>query len=170
MPGVGFWHLKVAGLVIGGAALCCVQAAAENLEFALAQAYNNNPQLLAQRALLRATDEQVPQALSFWRPTVNFTGQVGMATSSLESPGRAVGTNSLRVHEITRPDALVFQASQPIFRGGRTEADHVLGDLLRRGAAAGTSCPLLRLAYTAIKAYEARAAREGARATDTHVR
>ena len=46
-------------------------------------------------------------------------------------------------------------------RRGRTEADHVLGDLLRRrggGPAGGPS--LLRAAYIAVKAAEARAARE----------
>jgi len=95
---------------------------AQTLTQALAEAYNNNPQLLAQRALLRATDEQVPQALAFWRPTVNFTGQVGIATSSLEEPGLPTGANSRRFHEITRPDSLVLQGSQPIYRGGRTEA------------------------------------------------
>ncbi len=109
----------LAGLM---AVLAGSSSQAQTLTQALAEAYNNNPQLLAQRALLRATDEQVPQALSFWRPTVNFTGQVGIATSSLESPGLPVGTNSRRLHEITRPDALIFQANQPIYRGGRTEA------------------------------------------------
>lgn len=46
-------------------------------------------------------------------------------------------------------------------RGGRTEADHILGDLLRRrgGAEAGDRS-LLRVAYVALKAAEARAARE----------
>jgi 2-dehydropantoate 2-reductase len=50
-------------------------------------------------------------------------------------------------------------------RGGRTEADHVLGDLLRRRAS--TPPPdqsLLRLAHTALKAQEARAARASAAA------
>jgi 2-dehydropantoate 2-reductase len=48
-------------------------------------------------------------------------------------------------------------------RGGRTEADHVLGDLLRRrGAAPGADRSLLRIAYVALKAQEARAAREKA--------
>jgi 2-dehydropantoate 2-reductase len=46
-------------------------------------------------------------------------------------------------------------------RGGRTEADHILGDLLRRrGDVAAGDHSLLRLAYTAIKASEARTARE----------
>ena len=46
-------------------------------------------------------------------------------------------------------------------RRGRTEADHILGDLLRRrGGAADGDRSLLRVAYTAVKAAEARAARE----------
>jgi 2-dehydropantoate 2-reductase len=46
-------------------------------------------------------------------------------------------------------------------RGGRTEADHILGDLLRRrGDAPAADHSLLRLGYTALKASEARMARE----------
>jgi 2-dehydropantoate 2-reductase len=46
-------------------------------------------------------------------------------------------------------------------RWGRTEADHVLGDLLRRrGGALDGDRSLLRVAYVAVKAAEARAARE----------
>src|SRR5207244_4395700 len=85
---------------------------AQTLTQALAEAYYTNPQLLAQRALLRATDEQVPQALAGWRPTVNFTGQVGMATSSLEAQSTAAalaaGATRTSSHAITRPDALTF--------------------------------------------------------------
>src|SRR5215475_3583388 len=113
----------LAGLVV---ALASTSPRAQTLTQALAETYNNNPQLLAQRALLRATDEQVPQALSFWRPTVAFTGQVGIATTSLERPPTAaelaVGTTRSVAHEITRPNLLQFQATQPIYRGGRTEA------------------------------------------------
>src|SRR5919201_525646 len=93
--------------IVGTCAASAPQA--QTLTQALAEAYNTNPQLLAQRALLRATDEQVPQALSFWRPTVNFTGQVGYSTSSLETPGLG-GRNSSRVHEILRPNTLNIQA------------------------------------------------------------
>jgi 2-dehydropantoate 2-reductase len=46
-------------------------------------------------------------------------------------------------------------------RRGHTEADHVLGDLLqRRGGAQGGGRSLLRAAYVAVKAAEARAGRE----------
>jgi 2-dehydropantoate 2-reductase len=48
-------------------------------------------------------------------------------------------------------------------RRGRTEADHILGDLLRRrGGAADGDRSLLRVACVAVKAAEARAARERA--------
>jgi outer membrane protein len=106
--GVGW----LAGLVGG---LAGTSSHAQTLTKAFAEAYETNPQLLAQRALLRATDEQVPQALSFWRPAVNFTGQVGLSTNSLQRP-------ATRQHLILRPDLLQFQANQPIYRGGRTEA------------------------------------------------
>jgi 2-dehydropantoate 2-reductase len=46
-------------------------------------------------------------------------------------------------------------------RRGRTEADHVLGDLIRRrGVVSDGDRSLLRVAYIAVKAAEARAARE----------
>ena len=43
-------------------------ARADTLEGALALAYQNNPSLNAQRAGIRATDENVPQALAGYRP------------------------------------------------------------------------------------------------------
>ena len=50
---------------------------ADTLEAALAQAYQNNPQLNSQRALVRATDEGVPQALSGYRPKISATASLG---------------------------------------------------------------------------------------------
>jgi outer membrane protein len=101
-------------------ALLATSSQAQTMTQALAEAYNTNPQLLAQRALLRATDEQVPQALSFWRPTVNFTGQAGISANSIQS-APTVGVTDRR-HVQLRPNLLEFQAIQPIYRGGRTEA------------------------------------------------
>jgi outer membrane protein len=46
------------------------------LPAALIQAYRNNPQLNAQRAATRATDENVPTALSGYRPRVIGTGSL----------------------------------------------------------------------------------------------
>ncbi len=52
-------------------------ARAETLESALVQAYQNNPTLNSQRALVRATDEGVPQALSGYRPKVTLNASGG---------------------------------------------------------------------------------------------
>ena len=54
---------------------------ADTIEAALVRAYQNNPQLNAQRAQVRATDENVPQALSGYRPKVAVT-----ASACLNSP------------------------------------------------------------------------------------
>ncbi len=96
-------------------ALAAGSARAQTLTQALAEAYNTNPQLLAQRALLRATDEQVPQALSGWRPTVNFTGQVGGARGGLIEP-------SVSAFSTYYQNSLSLQITQPVYSGGRTVA------------------------------------------------
>src|SRR3954465_12549902 len=51
-------------------------AGATQLADALVGAYQTNPQLQAERATLRATDELVPQALSGYRPRVFLNGAV----------------------------------------------------------------------------------------------
>src|SRR5665811_1429347 len=52
-------------------------ALADTIEAALVRAYQNNPQLNAQRAAVRSTDENVPQALSGYRPKVSLTASAG---------------------------------------------------------------------------------------------
>jgi 2-dehydropantoate 2-reductase len=63
---------------------------------------------------------------------------------------------------LTDPESLVTASMLgDIDRRGRTEADHVLGDLLRRRGSISEGDPsLLRVAYIAVKAAEARVARE----------
>ena len=65
------------------------------------------------------------------------------------------------VRQLTHPQSKVTASMLgDLERGGRTEADHILGDLLhRRGAEAEGDRSILRIAYTVIKAAEARAAR-----------
>jgi len=53
------------------------QVGAETIESALARAYQNNPQLNAQRAIVRQTDEGVAQALSGYRPTLSANASLG---------------------------------------------------------------------------------------------
>jgi TolC family type I secretion outer membrane protein len=94
---------------------CGAPATAQTLTEALSYAYNNNPQLLAQRALLRATDEQVPQALSGWRPTVTFTGEGGENRSGF-AQGGPTQFSSYQTRELD------LRITQPVYNGGHTEA------------------------------------------------
>lgn len=91
-------------------------ASAQTLEEALAAAYNNNPSLAAARAALRATDEQVPQALSGWRPTVTVNGSIG--SSAIRSPSSS-GTNKGQHRD---PRSVDITVEQPLYQGGRTGA------------------------------------------------
>src|ERR1700730_16613876 len=77
-------HLFAACAV--GAVLVAGGARADTLGEALIDAYNGNPQILSERANLRAIDEGVSQALSGWRPTVTFTGSGGVQRSETQ-PG-----------------------------------------------------------------------------------
>ncbi|WP_135468046.1 TolC family outer membrane protein [Crenalkalicoccus roseus] len=90
-------------------------ARAQTLQEALALAYANNPTLLAARAQLRAVDENVPQALAGWRPTVSITSSVGV----IDSQARQAGITR-EADRTTTSNALTI--TQPLFRGGRTVA------------------------------------------------
>ena len=52
-------------------------ALADTIEAALVRAYQNNPQLNAQRAQVRSIDENVPQALAGYRPKAALTATAG---------------------------------------------------------------------------------------------
>jgi len=89
------WRTKsavVATAVIAGAIISCAQTFADTLESAMAQAYVNNPQLNAQRAVVRATDEGVPSALAGYRPRAAVTANVGM--QSLSTTTREIGSST----------------------------------------------------------------------------
>ena len=92
-------------------------AGAQTLQEALAQAYNNNPTLLAARAQLRAVDENVPQALAGWRPTVVLAGSYGFSDTRITAANTGAVVQGQR-----QPTAATATVTQPLFRGGRTVA------------------------------------------------
>ena len=96
----------IASLALGGVAVAagCTLAAADTLEWALVQAYQNNPSLNAQRASLRATDENVPQALSGYRPKISITSTDGFQYSDTlsNSVDQQVFPNSVTYSSIAR--------------------------------------------------------------------
>jgi outer membrane protein len=107
---------------VGGGDSVCGAAYADTftLRDALGVAYETNPQLDADRASLRATDENVAQANAGWRPTLNAGGTYGY--QELSAPGTNSSLQAIPAsteHPITGQVTL----SEPIFRGGRTYAE-----------------------------------------------
>ncbi|MCC7347296.1 MAG: TolC family outer membrane protein [Variibacter sp.] len=90
-----------------------VRGGVTTLPAALAAAYTNNPQLNAERARVRSTDENVPQALSGYRPTVSVTADVGVAYSEQQA------TSGLSQGQ-TAPRGVGLTATQTLFNGLRT--------------------------------------------------
>jgi outer membrane protein len=93
-----------------------------SLNEALAATYSYQPALQAERAKLRATDENVPAALSGWRPTVQMNGAVGWG----DGTGRAfsfVNRSTLTTPNARLIASAALQAQQPIYTGGKVQAN-----------------------------------------------
>jgi outer membrane protein len=124
-------HRRAVGSLILGAAIVvavCRVCAADTLEWALVQAYQNNPSLNAQRAALRATDENVPQALSGYRPKLSVTATGGYNYSSTLSHtvNQASFPNTVSYSDIGDDFAsrgIGATATQTLFNGFQT-ANH----------------------------------------------
>lgn len=104
-------RLPIGGLVLL-AAMIGADASAQTLREALALAYQTNPQLDAARAQLRAVDEGVPQAQAGWRPTVTVSAFAGVEDSN---------RNVTRDQDLV-PRSAGVNITQPLYRGGRTQA------------------------------------------------
>lgn len=92
-------------------------AVADTIEGALVRAYQANPQLNAQRASVRATDENVPQALSGYRPRVAVTASGGVEYTDVTS---GVGPGAIRLQGTQIPRAIGITGSQTLFNGNQT--------------------------------------------------
>ena len=86
-------------------------ARAETLNEALASAYKVNPRLEAARATLRATDEEVPRAISGYRPTVTGNADTSFQHTTTQPSTIANGSSNPRGYSV--------QLVQPLFRGFR---------------------------------------------------
>jgi outer membrane protein len=91
---------------------------------ALAATYSNQPALQAERAKLRATDENVPTALAGWRPTVVMAGTVGYGDGFNRTLSRSGGLSTF-LNTRTERDIATAQATvtQPLYNGGKTQAN-----------------------------------------------
>ncbi len=118
----------IIALAMGGS------ARAQSLEQAITAAYVNNPTLNAQRAAVRANDENVPKALSGYRPTI--TGAASGARTALTTytppqttggfaSGAANGSITIaipgaRYNSILNQSSFSLNLNQNVYNGFRT--------------------------------------------------
>ena len=86
-PERGFQRAWLMPCIVAISSLVVIDpSAAETLPEALVKAYQTNPQLNAERARQRGTDENVPQALAGYRPQIvaSLSATAGAATPAAE--------------------------------------------------------------------------------------
>jgi outer membrane protein len=122
---MGLWNRKRKFQIgiCASAVIICLQAfparaEQDTIEQAWVSAYQNNPSLEAERAKLRATDEQVAQALSHWRPS--FDVNAGVTRTWQHTPS----DSGVPASEFAKNgDTYGGELKQPLFRGFRTVAE-----------------------------------------------
>lgn len=101
------------------------------LEQALGMAYETNPRLEAERATLRATDEDVAKALSGWRPSLGLTGTYGYTSNDTNKPVFSIPDG--------HPRDVTVTLSQPLFAGSTIPQTRQANSAVRAGRADLTS-------------------------------
>jgi outer membrane protein len=116
MLGVKVWGgTGMVALILLEIAITPVRA--ETMERALLRAYQGNPQLNAQRASVRVTDENVPQALAGYRPKVALTSSAGVQFVNQLADG-SVGKKIEQGDQ--GPHAAQLAVTQTLYNGNQT--------------------------------------------------
>lgn len=139
------WRSVMAASAVALALAAPAPAFSETLFEALTSTYVTNPTIRADRARQRGTDEQVPQALSGWRPSVTASGQAGVERTDTTASGRE--------ETETDPASLSIQLAQPIFRGFQTLNGTALAEANVRAGRANLSSTEQSVLLQGVAAY-----------------
>jgi outer membrane protein/adhesin transport system outer membrane protein len=111
------------------ATVAAMPAMAQSMVETLSNAYTQSTQLGGARAQQRATDEQVPQALSNWRPTITATGGITRTHIGTDPQPFEANPQTFKLDKkipgtfgYNTEKTVGVQIVQNIYRGGRTEA------------------------------------------------
>src|ERR1700712_2207995 len=122
----GYMISRTALLIGLGLFAAASPAMAQTLNDSLAAAYANNPTLQAERANLRAVDENVPQALAGWRPTITVGGSVGYVQGNQTVGGSSLtglsGSQDVTTSQNRDLDTVQAQITENVYNGGKTKA------------------------------------------------
>ncbi len=121
-------------------------SSAQTLQEALVAAYLTNPDLEAQRAALRATDELVPEALSGWRPTLAIQGTLAHTHGEIQEEGNSSGASFTE-----KGSSLTLD--QELYSGGETVASTQRAERLVRAERARLLATEQNVLLDAVNAY-----------------
>jgi len=116
--------------------------------------------LAATTTLTRATVGEIlaaPSGEALMLATLAECAAVATAEGFAPTP---VALDGARRTLTQRGSGFAASMMRDLLKGGRTEGDHVIGDLVRRGAARRIDTPILRAALTNLEAHEAKRAAE----------
>jgi 2-dehydropantoate 2-reductase len=108
--------------------------------------------------LMRATFSDIAAANAVDLTNTMYDECCAIATKNGFKPGEATIARSRTMFAAPIAASML----RDIEHGAPIEADHVVGDLIRRGGGGTNDHPLLRIAYAHLKAYETRRKRENA--------
>ena len=104
--------VAVLALAAAAAGAGADRAGADTLNQALSATYKYSPRLDAERARLRATDEEVARAMSGYRPNITGSADIGYSTTQTKPSSPNNGGTTPRGYQV--------QLVQPLFRGFQT--------------------------------------------------
>jgi len=106
--------------------------------------------------LMRATVGEANQAAEGAAIALELLDECrAVAAAHDAAPGEKADA-TMRARLTDKASTLSASMLRDIERGGPVEADHIIGDMIRRARAKGIATPLLRLVFAHLQAYEAR--------------
>ncbi len=105
-------RLSLVALAAAAPLLFAQPANAETLREAMASAYQANPRLDAERARLRATDEEVPRAKAGYRPQIEGAAEIGRQDTGSSPASTSTGRVTPKGYEVN--------VRQSVFNGFQT--------------------------------------------------
>jgi outer membrane protein len=95
-------------------------ASAQTLEQSLVAAYGSNATLNTQRAATRAADENVPRALSGYRPTVTGAAEATRNSAGVIRPNTTPPPATVSTNQVLNQSSLSITITQNLYNGFRT--------------------------------------------------
>jgi 2-dehydropantoate 2-reductase len=115
--------------------------------------------LAAATTLMRASVGDIVAAPGGHRFLTGLLGECDSIAAAAGHAARPAAKANMTDMITAKGSAMTASMFRDVQRGGPTEADHVIGDLIRRGKAAGLAVPLLETAYIGLKAHDNQRAR-----------